>query len=246
MKVFRDTNHIVIQGWMRTNLGLKGPELLIYAIIYGFTQEGETAFYGSRKYMAEAAGIALSTVDKVIDSLIKKELIKKLHRVNDGVSHCHYMVVLNNDDTPYQNDNTPYIKYNTPYIKYNTHINNKDNNKDNKEKNKDKSLLKNREGFIFEDEMEANFFKWCYENVPNLMENKRPLTYKQFISLQGDGFPKQTILDKMLYMDAKAGFNDVYKNVYAVLKNWLLSDRDPNYRERFKNKKGQSNDSTSK
>ena len=233
MKVFKDTNHIVIQGWMRTKLGLKGVELIIYAIIYGFTQEGETAFYGSRKYMAEASGSALPTVDRAIISLIEKGYIKKLERVNDGISHCHYMVVLNNDNTPYQNDNT--------------HINNKDNNKDNKEKNKDKSLSKNpREGFIFENEMEANFFKWCYENVPNLMENKRPLTYKQFISLQADGFPKQTILNKMLYMDAKARFNKDYKNVYAVLKNWLLSDRDPNYWERFKNKKGQSDDSTSK
>ena len=143
MKAFRDTNHIVIHGWMRTKFKLKGPELLVYAIIYGFTQEGETAFYGSRRYMAEAAGIALPTVDKVISSLIEKGLIEKQHRVNDGVSHCHYMVVLQDEDTPYQNDNTPYIKYNTPYIKYNTNNNNKDNNKDNKEKNKDKSLSKN-------------------------------------------------------------------------------------------------------
>ena len=231
MKALKDDNHIIIHGWMRTRLALKGSELMIYAIIYGFSQDGETAFYGSRRYMAEASGIALPTVDRVINSLVEKGLIQKEHRVNDGVSHCHYLVVLNDDGTPYQNDNTPYQKNNT-------HNNNKDNNKENKEKNKERSLSKNnQQGFIFEDDMEANFFIWCYENVPNLMENKRPLKYSQFISLQGDGYPKQTILDKMLYMDAKAGFNDTYKNVYAVLKNWLASDRDPNYRERFRNKK---------
>ena len=233
MKVFKDTNHIVIQGWMRTKLGLKGVELIIYAIIYGFTQEGETAFYGSRKYMAEASGSALPTVDRAIISLIEKGYIKKLERVNDGVSHCHYMVVLNDDNTPYQNDNT--------------HINNKDNNKDNKEKNKDKSLLKkSRYGFLFEEDKEAKFLKWCDENVPNLMENKKPLSYEQFINLQCDGFPKQTIVDKMLYMDAKAGFNKKYKNVYGVLRNWLMSDKDPNYTQKFKNKKEQNNDRTSK
>lgn len=238
MKALKDDNHIIIHGWMRTRFALKGSELLIYAIIYGFSQDGETAFYGSRRYMAEAAGIALPSVDRVVNSLIEKGLIQKEHRVNDGVSHCHYLVVLNDDNTTYQKNNTPYQNDNTPYQKNNTHNNNKDNNKENKEKNKDKSLSKNnKEGYIFENDMEANFFKWCYENVPNLMENKRPLKYSQFISLQGDGYPKQTILDKMLYMDAKAGFNDTFKNVYAVLKNWLASDRDPNYRERFKSKK---------
>ena len=31
-------NYINIQGWMRTDLDLKGNELLVYAIIYGFSQ----------------------------------------------------------------------------------------------------------------------------------------------------------------------------------------------------------------
>lgn len=30
-------NYITIQGWMRTELDLKGNELNLYAIIYGFT-----------------------------------------------------------------------------------------------------------------------------------------------------------------------------------------------------------------
>lgn len=40
--VIRDSNYVVIQGWMITRLGLKGNELMIYAVIYGFTQNGET------------------------------------------------------------------------------------------------------------------------------------------------------------------------------------------------------------
>ena len=31
-------NYVVVQGWMITELGLKGNELLIYAVIHGFSQ----------------------------------------------------------------------------------------------------------------------------------------------------------------------------------------------------------------
>ena len=31
-------NYITVQGWMVTDLNLKGNELLIYACIYGFSQ----------------------------------------------------------------------------------------------------------------------------------------------------------------------------------------------------------------
>ena len=34
----KNENYLVIQGWMITELKLKGNELLIYAIIYGFSQ----------------------------------------------------------------------------------------------------------------------------------------------------------------------------------------------------------------
>ena len=34
----KSENYITIQGWMVTELKLKGNELLIYALIFGFTQ----------------------------------------------------------------------------------------------------------------------------------------------------------------------------------------------------------------
>ena len=49
----KDTNFISIQGWMRTELNLSGNELLVYAIIYGFSQDGESKFTGSRQYLAD-------------------------------------------------------------------------------------------------------------------------------------------------------------------------------------------------
>ena len=51
-KVQKD-NYIVIQGWMIEDLKLKGNELIIYAIIYGFSQTEGQLFNGSLQYLAD-------------------------------------------------------------------------------------------------------------------------------------------------------------------------------------------------
>lgn len=43
----REDNYFAVQGWMVTELKLKGNALMLYAIIYGFSQTTNTAFTGS-------------------------------------------------------------------------------------------------------------------------------------------------------------------------------------------------------
>ena len=38
----KSDNYIVIQGWMVNELNLKGNDLLVFALIYGFTRDGRT------------------------------------------------------------------------------------------------------------------------------------------------------------------------------------------------------------
>lgn len=83
----KSTNYIVIQGWMCNELGLKGNELLIYALIYGFSQDGESLFMGSRNYIAETFNISLPTVDKALNSLKDKNLIRCY---TDNKTYWHY------------------------------------------------------------------------------------------------------------------------------------------------------------
>ena len=45
-------NYIAIADWMVTELNLSARELLIYAIIYGFSQDGGSSFSGSLSYLA--------------------------------------------------------------------------------------------------------------------------------------------------------------------------------------------------
>lgn len=89
--VIRDSNYVVIQGWMLTRLGLKGNELIIYAVIYGFTQNGETEFVGSMKYLADWTNSTIESVRKCIKSLIDKGYIIK---ALDGSGVNAYKAVL--------------------------------------------------------------------------------------------------------------------------------------------------------
>ncbi|UVX67670.1 MAG: Replication initiator protein A (RepA) N-terminus [Namikivirus ikeda] len=77
MPAVNDNNFITIQGWMRTKLNLKGNELLVYALIYGFSQDGQSRFKGSRKYIADWCGCSLNTVDRALGSLVDKGFLAK-------------------------------------------------------------------------------------------------------------------------------------------------------------------------
>ena len=70
-------NFITIQGWIVIDLNLKGNELLIYALIYGFCQDKESKFQGSHKYISKWINSSKNTVIKSLKSLMEKELIIK-------------------------------------------------------------------------------------------------------------------------------------------------------------------------
>ena len=90
MSVIRRENFINIQGWMITDLNLKGNDLLIYAIIYGFTQDGQQWFEGSRQYLAEWCNSTKKGISKNLDSLTKKGYIIKEEQVINNVKFCKY------------------------------------------------------------------------------------------------------------------------------------------------------------
>ena len=68
-------NYVVIQGFMCNELGLKGNDLLVFALIYGFSQDGKSVFNGGRKYIAETFNISLPTVDKALQNLVDMGIV---------------------------------------------------------------------------------------------------------------------------------------------------------------------------
>ena len=98
MNEVTDKNYIVIQSFMVSELGLKGNELLIYAIIFGFSQTTGQAFHGSLTYLESWTNSTRPTVISSLKSLVEKGLIEKEEQTINGVKYCSYHVVDNSTD----------------------------------------------------------------------------------------------------------------------------------------------------
>lgn len=86
----KDENFFQVAGWMVNRLNLKGINLELYAIIYGFTQDGETEFTGSIQYLCDFTGTSRPTVINALKSLAKAGLISKRVETINGVSFNRY------------------------------------------------------------------------------------------------------------------------------------------------------------
>lgn len=92
----KDENFYQIQGWMLNRLKLKGTQLNVYAIIYGFTQDGETEFAGSLQYLCDFTGVSSkTTMQKALKELVDKQLLIKRETTVNGVLVNKYQVNVN-------------------------------------------------------------------------------------------------------------------------------------------------------
>lgn len=132
----KNENFVCIQGFMLNDLKLKGNELIIYAIIYGFSQDGDNAFDGSLQYLADWTNSTKQGVIKCLKSLVTKKLIEKNDRYVNGVKFCSYKV-LNKNEYGIKQSLTPPLNNVELGIKQSLHNNIKDNIKDNIDYNND-------------------------------------------------------------------------------------------------------------
>lgn len=86
----KDENYYQITGWMINRLGLKGAKLNIFAIIYGFSQDGESEFTGSRQYLSDFINASKPTVDKALSELCEDEYLIKTTKVINNVTFNTY------------------------------------------------------------------------------------------------------------------------------------------------------------
>lgn len=224
--------YIVIQDWMISDLQLKGNELLTYSLIYGFSQDGESEFKGSLKYISEFLGISKSTAQRSIEKLVDRGIVEKRVEEISGVKFNRYMAH-EKADTPIvktstgysQNDHGGIVKMTTN----NTNIYNTNNNTSNNTKDKGAPAR------YFEDEELNNKF---LEFLSMRKKIKKPVRtdralkalLKKLHELSGGdvGLMKQIIdqsLDKewLGLFELKTG-NDSTKNIndqlYGAIQHW--------------------------
>jgi DNA-binding MarR family transcriptional regulator len=91
-------NYIVIPAFVvmpisEGGLGLKGNEAWVYAIIYGFSQDGESWFEGSQGYLADWCNSTTRGIRKNLEALIAKGLIEKREGSANGRLVYDYRVL---------------------------------------------------------------------------------------------------------------------------------------------------------
>ena len=94
MSRIKDENYYQISGWMLNKLNLKGTALNVYAIVYGFSQDGESEFKGGRQFLCDFTGATKPTIDKALDDLVEQGLIIRKTEIINNIRFNKYMADL--------------------------------------------------------------------------------------------------------------------------------------------------------
>ena len=90
----KNTNYYTVHGWMINELGLSGNDLLIYAIIYGFSQDGNTEYSGSLNYLVTFINSTKPTVINCLKKLCERGLLVKTDRIINKQNFPTYTAVV--------------------------------------------------------------------------------------------------------------------------------------------------------
>ena len=212
----KNENYYVTYGWMVNELGLKGNELQIFALIYGFSQSNKS-FNGSISYLAEWIGGRRATAQNVLDRLVKKGLIIKetnssgtpnVYKINDN---------LYGKRTPTCTESVhPLYGKRTPTCTESVHNNYINNNIDNNIIDDD-----NKEPLNTEKQIEKYYDDDFKEVADSFSNNIHPINGKleadMLIDLI-DEYGKQWVIEGITEMVKYHGTNVAYLN--RILLNW--------------------------
>lgn len=86
----KDSDYITILAPMVSKLKLNGNNLIIFALIHGFTKDGEHKFKGSLEYICRWTNLSKSTVIATLKALTEKGFINKEENIINNVKFCSY------------------------------------------------------------------------------------------------------------------------------------------------------------
>lgn len=94
----KDDNYFQVCGFMINKLGLKGIDLCVYAVIYGFNKSTHREFHGTLSYIEKFTGFGRQPIIRSLKRLCEGGfLIKSTFRNATGL-HCHYTAKLLYDE----------------------------------------------------------------------------------------------------------------------------------------------------
>ena len=130
----REGDYISVQSFMVKDLKLSGNELLVYAIIHGFSKDGESEFSGSLQYLQDWTNSSKRCIQYTLEKLVENGHIKRNTIEVNNVRFNHYSAIVP--------DCTPDAKIAPPSAENAPH--NIEDNLDNKETNNNIIISKER------------------------------------------------------------------------------------------------------
>ena len=195
-----ENSYYIVYDFMVEELKLNGTALMVYALIYSFTNAGSEC-YGSMQYIAERVGASRVTVYRALKELVEKNYVIK--RRSEGTNNISYVAQY---EAVYKNENTDASECNSECFK--TEHNNKE--------------IKN--------EIITNYHSFTQERakkpIVRFGPNKRvEMTLHRYANLlRSFGVPETLryirILDEKI-MSSKKG---AYKNHYKTIITWARED----------------------
>lgn len=229
----KDSNFYTVQGWMVNKLHLSGNELICYAIIYGFSQDGDTLFMGSLSYLQKWMNVSRPTVINTLKSLMKKGLLNKHEEEKNKVRLCYYGIneeakesLLGGSKDSLLGGSKESLLGGSKESLDNNIKNNKDNNKETLETssrvrerlshkyNKDKPLT----------DIEVKFYLGMEQKYPRVMHMDYPLLYRQYQELLNKGVNNNKIIANLEAMENYKPLKDRVK-AYQTLLNFIKIDK---------------------
>lgn len=86
----KDSDYITILSPMVSKLNLSGNNLIVFALIHGFTKDGEHEFTGSIEYISKWTNISRQSVILTLKALTDAGFINKKDEIINGVKFCKY------------------------------------------------------------------------------------------------------------------------------------------------------------
>ena len=206
----KDNNYVQVAGWMIKRLGLSGTELLCYDIIYGFSQDEESIFMGSLKYLQSWLNVSQPTVIRALKELQEKGYIQKIEEVKNKVRYCYYRAF---DVETLEGGTKESLEGGTKEILVGGTKESLDNN--NNINNNRKTLSNDN----VKSEEELRFESYMKQHYPYLMKMDKPLKQQQARKLKND-YTEEVVLEVFEAMDNCKQLLKKYRDAYKTAKNW--------------------------
>ena len=231
----KNGDYITILAPMSSKLKLSGNNLLVFALIHGFSKDGEHAFYGSISYISSWLNISKNSVIDTLRVLTDSGFLIKNEEIKNGVKFCNYISQYDNILKKLDGgcEIAPVVAKKkrggckSQHGSCETgHNNNKDIdiNIDNfkESTNVDKKKKENEEEVTNEDY--RKFRIWMNTNCPYCNNPRNmpssTITQAEFLKLKLE-YSGRDIAETILEIENRKDLRKKYANLYRTTLNWL-------------------------